>query len=338
MFIDTAELELCGGDGGDGAVSFRRERYVPRGGPDGGDGGRGGSVFGACREGLRTLNHLAGVRLVAAGRGGDGGPRRRAGKAGDDREILVPPGTEIRDSADNVLGELVKPGGRLLLARGGRGGRGNVHFATPTLQAPRYAEKGTPGERRHVRFVLKIIADVALLGPPNAGKSSLLTVLSTAHPKVAPYPFTTLAPQLGIVEVDAARAFAAVEVPGLVEGAAEGRGLGQDFLRHVERARALVVVVDVAATSPARDFRAVMTELSRFEIALTTRVRLVVANKIDLPYKKTALRALERVASRASAKEGGIEVRKASALSGEGVGALKQLLAAIAEPDDNPRS
>ncbi len=330
MFIDEVELEVRGGDGGDGAVSFRRERHAPRGGPDGGDGGRGGSAYAVGDERLRTLNHLAGVEVVAAGRGGDGAGRKRAGRAGEGRDVPLPRGTEIITSEGEVLGEIAAAGDRVLLARGGKGGRGNARFATPTLQAPRYAEKGRPGERRRIRFTLRIIADVALVGPPNAGKSSLLAAISTANPKVAPYPFTTLAPQLGLVEVTPVKAFAVVEVPGLLEGAAEGRGLGQDFLRHVERVKAMAVVVDVAASAAAGDYRTVLSELGRFKGDLPSRVQVVVANKVDLPYVPRALAELREAAE--------MRVLATSAVTGEGVAELKEVLSAIVESYDHSRA
>jgi GTP-binding protein len=328
VFIDEVELEVKGGDGGAGAVSFRRERYVPRGGPDGGDGGRGGSVYAVGDGALRTLNHLAGVEAVAAGRGGDGAGRKRTGRAGEDRHIKVPLGTEVRAADGDAVGEIVASGDEITLARGGRGGRGNVRFATPTLRVPRYAEKGTPGERLRLRLTLKMIADVALVGPPNAGKSSLLAAISTARPKIAAYPFTTLAPQLGIVAVSPAREFAVVEVPGLLEGAAEGKGLGRDFLKHVERAKALVVLVDAAAEAPARDYETVLRELELFDKGLAARVKLVVANKVDLPYEAGAVEELRRAASAPAVLT--------SATSGEGVEELKRVLWDIIERYDDP--
>lgn len=330
VFQDEIELDVRAGDGGGGAVSFRRERGVPRGGPDGGDGGRGGSVYAVGDETLRTLNHLAGVEVVAAGRGGNGAARKRGGRAGSDQRIRLPLGTEVRTAEGELWGEILEPGAELMLARGGRGGRGNARFATATLQVPRYAEEGGAGEARRVRFTLKLIADVALIGPPNAGKSSLLAAMSTAHPKVAPYPFTTLAPQVGMVEVTPAKAFAAVEVPGLLEGAAEGRGLGQDFLRHVERAKALVVVVDVAGAAPSEDFKTVVGELGRFDARLTSRVKVVVANKIDLPHPGGALIELRQAA--------GAVVVATSAVTGEGVAELKSVLLELVESHDHSRA
>ncbi len=330
MFIDEIELDVLGGDGGDGVVSFRRERFVPRGGPDGGDGGRGGSVYAVGDAALRTLNHFAGVEVVAGGRGGGGAGRKRAGRAGENRRIRLPLGTEIKTAEGDALGEIVEGGEELLLARGGRGGRGNVRFATPTLQIPRYAEKGRAGQVRRVRFTLKIIADVALVGPPNAGKSSLLAAMSTARPKIAPYPFTTLAPQLGVVEVPPAEAFAIIEVPGLLEGAAEGRGLGLDFLRHVERAKVLAVVVDVAGAGPVDDYATVMGELGFFDADLTSRVRLIVAAKVDLPH---AGGAVEEIRAAADA-----DVMATSVVTGEGVAALKNTLWEIVENYDHSRA
>ncbi len=330
VFIDEIETEIRGGDGGDGAVSFRRERFVPRGGPDGGDGGRGGSVYAVCDPALRTLNHLAGAEVIAAGRGGDGAGRKRAGGAGEDRRIRLPSGTEIKTSEGEKLGEIVEGGDELLLARGGRGGRGNVRFATPTLQVPRYAEKGREGQVRRVRFTLKIIADVALVGAPNAGKSSLLAAMSSARPKVAAYPFTTLAPQLGIVGVTPAENFAVVEVPGLLQGAADGRGLGLDFLKHVERAKVLAVVVDVAGAGPVDDYETVMAELGRFDADLPSRVRLIIAAKVDMPYARGVLGELRAVAA--------ADVMATSAVTGEGVAALKKALWEIVGNYDHSRA
>jgi GTP-binding protein len=330
VFIDEVRLEVKGGDGGGGAVSFRRERYVPRGGPDGGDGGRGGSVYAVGDGALRTLNHLAGVEAVAAGRGRDGGGRKRTGRAGEYCRIKIPLGTEVRAVDGEPLGEILKAGDEIVMARGGRGGRGNARFATPTLRVPRYAEKGGVGERRRLRFTLKLIADVALVGPPNAGKSSLLAAMSPGRPKIAAYPVTTLAPQLGSVAISPACEFAVVEVPGLLEGAAEGKGLGRDFLRHVERAKALVIVVDVAAGAPARDYGTVLRELALFEERLAGRVKLVVANKVDLPHEAGAVEELRRAGTAPTALT--------SAISGEGVEELKHVLWEVIERYDHPRS
>jgi GTP-binding protein len=297
---------------------------LPRGGPDGGDGGRGGSVYALADVRLRTLNHLVGKDLIAADAGGEGGANKRTGRAGRDRVIRVPLGTEVRGDDGGLRGELLEDGARLLLAAGGKGGRGNARFATAVHQAPRYAEKGGAGATARLRLTLKLIADVALVGPPNAGKSSLLAALSTARPKVAAYPFTTLAPQLGIVALTLARAIAVVEVPGLLEGAAEGRGLGHDFLRHVERARTLAVVVDVAAPDAAADAATVLRELARFDAALERRVGLIVANKTDLPHDAALKEKLGR---------GGVPVVSTSALTGEGLPELKAAWARLVHTD-----
>jgi GTP-binding protein len=329
VFIDEIEVDVRGGDGGNGAVSFRRERFAPRGGPDGGDGGRGGSVYVVGDAALRTLNHLAGVEAVVGGRGRDGAGRKRAGGAGEDRRVRLPLGTQITTPEGEILGEVVEGDEELLLARGGKGGRGNARFATPTLQVPRYAEEGRPGQARRVRLTLKIIADVALVGPPNAGKSSLLAAMSAARPKVAPYPFTTLAPQLGVVEVTSARAFTVVEVPGLLEGAAEGRGLGRDFLRHVERAKMLAVTVDIAAADPAGDYASVVAELRLFDAGLASRIGLVVATKVDLPHDPRAVEELREAA--------GTRCAETSAVTGEGVAELKSVLWEILKDHDDTR-
>lgn len=324
MFIDDIEVEVIAGDGGSGAISFRREKFVPRGGPDGGDGGRGGSIIVRADGALRTLNHLAGLKRIIAPRGGDGGPKKKTGAAGKDVVIPVPVGTVvIREGAP--IGELTADGQEIVVARGGRGGRGNVRFATATLQAPRYAEKGGAGERVVVRLTLKIIADAALVGKPNAGKSALLGALSSANPKVAPYPFTTLAPQLGIVSLSHSRSVIIVEVPGLIEGAAAGRGLGHEFLRHVERARVLVVVVDVTAASPGEDLDVVLGELRSYDAGLGDKVKFVLINKCDLPFVEGSCRALEDKAVAL-----GLRAFRVSAMTGMGLEGFKRELAVLA--------
>jgi len=251
VFIDEADITVIGGDGGNGCVSFRREKHVPRGGPDGGDGGDGGSVLVEAREGLNTLAHLSGRHHWRAGRGAHGTGKDRHGRKGEDVIVPVPPGTVIRDAdRGTVLKDLTDPGARVCVAAGGRGGRGNTHFASPTHQTPRRAEPGEPGQRRRLSLELKLIADVGLLGRPNAGKSTLLARLSSARPKVAAYPFTTTEPVLGIVELSGERRFVMADIPGLIEGAHRGAGLGDAFLRHVERTRLLVHLVDIRPTGP----------------------------------------------------------------------------------------
>ena len=324
MFIDRAKIYVKAGNGGDGSASFRREKFVPKGGPDGGDGGRGGSVYLRVNPDMNTLLPFHYKQHFKATPGGNGGGRQKHGKAGADLYIDVPPGTfvEIMDEdplpgapTEVTQADLIKPGQPLLVARGGRGGLGNTHFATSTHQAPRYAEKGEPGEERTLAMELKLIADVGLVGYPNVGKSTLLSTVSAARPKVGDYPFTTLAPMLGVVQVDDTT-FVMADIPGLIEGASSGAGLGLEFLRHVERTRLLVHLVDGSAglwneelgmqnaelddgrtkdqssqepahpsqtTDPIEDFKRINTELKQYDSTLAERPQLVVINKIDIP-------------------------------------------------------
>ncbi len=282
MFDDRARIHVVAGRGGDGALSFRREKHVPKGGPDGGDGGPGGSVILVADPELRDLSAFRTRRRVAAGKGGHGGGSGRHGAAGKDVELHVPVGTEIRDEAGELLADLARPGATVVVARGGAPGRGNRHFATPTRQTPRFAEVGMPGEEADVELHLKLLADAALVGQPNAGKSSLLRRISNARPKVADYPFTTIAPVLGTVDAPDGRQLVVADVPGLIEGAAEGIGLGHEFLAHLERARALVHVIDAAAGDPAEQFHAVDRELGAYGHGLDRFPQIVVLNKIDL--------------------------------------------------------
>ena len=273
-----------GGAGGDGASTFRREAHVPRGGPDGGDGGDGGDVVLVVEPGMTTLGDFRRARHFRATDGGRGMGRRAHGRNGGDRVIRVPPGTVVRSSPDGEwIGELVEADARLVVARGGRGGRGNVHFATPTHRAPKHAEKGTPGEERWIELELKLIADIGLVGAPNAGKSTLLAALTEARPEVGAYPFTTVTPNLGVIALDEDRTAVIADVPGLIEGAHEGRGLGHHFLRHVERTRVLVGVVDGAANEPVPEWRAVADELRLHDPALSERPMPIVVTKLDLP-------------------------------------------------------
>jgi len=292
MFIDEAEIHVAGGDGGDGCVSFRRERFVPRGGPDGGNGGDGGSVFIVAEEGLDTLLDFRGRHHWRAERGRRGQGKNMHGRRGRDLYIKVPPGTLIYDRDTGVLlKDLVEPGVPVCVAAGGRGGAGNKAFATSTHQAPREFQKGQPGQERTLRLELKLIADVGLVGLPNAGKSTLLSRLSRARPKIADYPFTTLEPQLGIVEMPGYRRFVMADIPGLIEGAHEGRGLGDTFLRHIERTRVLIHLVDICPPqgSPAEHYHVVRRELAKYSSALAVKSELVVANKIDLTHASEAL-------------------------------------------------
>jgi GTP-binding protein len=282
VFHDRARIRVQAGRGGDGGLSFRREKHVPKGGPDGGDGGRGGHVAVVAVPDRRDLSRFAREKWFAAGRGGSGRGRQQHGADGDDVELEVPVGTQILDDEGRVVADLAAPGARVLLAGGGAGGRGNRHFATPTRQAPRFAETGLPGEEGAFELRLKLLADAALAGLPNAGKSSLLRRISNARPKVADYPFTTLAPVLGTVDAPDGRQLTVADVPGLIEGASEGVGLGHEFLAHLERARLLVHVIDAAAGDVEERFATVDRELAAYGAGLEERPQVVVLNKIDL--------------------------------------------------------
>ena len=282
MFSDRARIHVQAGRGGDGALSFRREKYVPKGGPDGGDGGRGGDVVLVADPDLRDLSRFRRERSFKGGRGGHGGGSGKHGADGERVELPVPVGTQVLDADGNLVVDLAHAGAQAVLGRGGSGGRGNRQFATPTRQTPRFAEIGTPGEEADFDLRLKLLADAALVGLPNAGKSSLLTRISNAKPKVADYPFTTLEPVLGTVDAPDGRQLTIADVPGLIEGASEGVGLGHEFLAHLERARLLVHVIDAAAGDPAEQFRTIDRELAEYGAGLETRPQVVVLNKIDL--------------------------------------------------------
>jgi GTPase len=281
MFHDRARIHVKAGRGGDGGLSFRREKFVPKGGPDGGDGGRGGDVVLVADPDLRDLS---GFRSKRGFEGGGGGPGRGSGKHGADGadvELHLPVGTQVFEE-DQVVADLVAPGGRIVVARGGPGGRGNRQFATPTRQTPRFAETGLPGEEADLELRLKLVADAALVGLPNAGKSSLLRRISNAKPKVADYPFTTLQPVLGTVDAPDGRQLTVADVPGLIEGASQGVGLGHEFLAHLERSQLLVHVIDAAAADPAEQFRQIDHELAEYGAGLDERRQAVVLNKVDL--------------------------------------------------------
>jgi GTP-binding protein len=282
MFHDRARIRVQAGRGGDGGLSFRREKYVPKGGPDGGDGGPGGDVVLVADEALRDLSTFRGKAPYRAGRGGPGRGASKHGAAGDDVELRVPAGTQVLDTDGELVADLARPGARLVAARGGAGGRGNRRFASPTRQTPRFAEVGLPGEEIELELRLKLLADAALVGLPNAGKSSLLRRISNARPKVAEYPFTTLDPVLGTVDAPDGRQLVVADVPGLIEGASHGVGLGHEFLAHLERARLLVHVIDAAAGDPADGFSAIDAELAAYGAGLADRPQVVVLNKIDL--------------------------------------------------------
>lgn len=293
MFIDRAKIHIKAGDGGDGAVSFRREKYIPAGGPDGGDGGKGGDVAFIVDEGLNTLIDFKYKRKYAAEPGENGRSKNRTGKSGRDLTIKVPPGTLVIDEkTDRILADMTETGQRTVIAKGGKGGAGNQHFATPTRQAPSFARPGNPGEQYYARLELKLIADAGLVGFPNAGKSTILSMVSAATPKIADYPFTTLEPNLGVVRVDDGASFVLADIPGLIEGAHEGAGLGFEFLRHIERTRLLVHVVDLAGVDgrdPLGDFIKINDELGNYNKELSERPQVVAANKMDLPEAKENL-------------------------------------------------
>lgn len=327
MFLDEVRISVRAGAGGDGAATMRREAHVPRGGPDGGDGGRGGSVYLRVDPGQTTLRDFRFRHHFRATPGGRGERARRHGKAGDDLTINVPPGTAVFDGATGALiADLVATGQTALVARGGRGGLGNTHFATATHQAPRHAQRGEPGEERELRLELRLIADVGLVGLPNAGKSTLLAALTAADPRIAPYPFTTLEPNLGVMDLgpDDERRVTIADVPGLIEGASAGAGLGHAFLRHVERTRVLVHVVDGASRDPGRDHEVIRDELHAHDPALLGKPMLVAFNKLDLAEARQAWHAFR--AARASE---GLDVVAISADTGEGLDALRATLARL---------
>jgi GTP-binding protein len=325
LFIDEASLHVRGGRGGDGCVAFRREKFVPKGGPSGGDGGHGGTVVLVGDARKNTLYHLQFQSIYAADRGRHGMGSKRSGRSGGDLEVAVPLGTVVHDAVTGeLLGELVSDGQRLEVAKGGRGGWGNQHFATPTNQAPRKAYPGNEGEERRLKLELKLLADVGVVGLPNAGKSTLISVVTAAKPKIADYPFTTVVPQLGVV----ARGprdptFVIADLPGLIAGAAEGSGLGIRFLKHVERCRVLVHLVDLSVFegSAREDFETVERELEAFDPGLLERQRVVVGSKLD------AARDDRRAELAAVARERGLEHLEISAAAGTGVERLVRLLA-----------
>jgi GTP-binding protein len=285
QFVDEITISVTAGNGGHGCASFRREKFIPKGGPDGGDGGHGGHIIIRADEQLNTLHHLAGHRQWKAESGQCGMGKKRYGKRGEDCVIPVPPGTLIYDHEhDILLKDLDTPGEQVIVARGGKGGKGNVHFKTATHQAPREFEEGEPGQHRELRLELKLMADAGLVGKPNAGKSTLLAAMSAARPKVGAYPFTTLTPSLGIVELRDFRRFVMADIPGLIEGAHDGAGLGDEFLRHIERTRILVHMLDIAPMEgdPLADYRAIRNELQEYSPKLAEKPEIVVANKMDL--------------------------------------------------------
>ena len=298
-FIDEAFIEVIAGDGGNGAASFRREKYIPRGGPDGGDGGRGGSIWAVADSNLNTLIDYRYTRIFRAKGGENGRGRDQYGKGADDIVLRMPVGTVISDpDTGEAIADLDRDQARALVAKGGKGGLGNLHFKSSTNRAPRQTTPGETGEQRRLHLELKVLADVGLLGMPNAGKSTLIRAISAARPKVADYPFTTLAPQLGVVRIDEGRSFVVADIPGLIEGAAEGAGLGHQFLRHLQRTRLLLHLVDMAPpdpdADPVADARAIARELTKYDLELAAKPRWLVLNKLDLlpeAERETATRA-----------------------------------------------
>lgn len=327
MFADRAKIFIKSGKGGDGHVSFRRELYVPCGGPDGGDGGDGGDIIFEVDDGLNTLSDFRQVRKYAAQDGEQGGKKRCHGKNGGDLIVKVPEGTVIKEfESGKVIADMSGENRREVILKGGRGGQGNMHYATPTMQAPKYAQPGQSGQELWVQLELKVIADVGLVGFPNVGKSTLLSRVSNARPKIANYHFTTLNPHLGVVDIDGGKGFVMADIPGLIEGASEGIGLGHDFLRHIERTRVLVHVVDAASTEgrdPLEDIRAINKELEAYNPDLMKRPQIIAANKTDVIYAEDE----DPVAKlKAEFEPKGIKVYPISAVSGQGV---RELLYAV---------
>lgn len=322
MFVDEVEIFVKGGRGGDGCVSFRREKYVPKGGPDGGDGGDGGSVILVAQEGVDSLAALAHRKHWIAEDGERGGPALCHGRSGNDLILPVPPGTLVFDKTHNLLlKDLARPGDRVVVARGGKGGKGNAAFKSPTNRAPREATPGSEGEARHLRLELRLIADVGLVGKPNAGKSTLLSRMTRARPKVANYPFTTKHPHLGRVMLDMERSFVMADIPGLIEGAHRGAGLGHEFLRHIQRSGILVHLVEPEpydGSDPLTNYRNIRFELEKFDPGLVTRPEIVVVTKADLPSAERVRQELQDVLQK--------PVLKISAVTGENLNVLAETI------------
>ena len=326
MFVDKVRITVCGGKGGDGAVAFHREKYISAGGPDGGDGGHGGSVILRVNDNMSTLLDFRYKRKYSAQVGANGQGSNRHGKRGESLIIQVPRGTVIRDAESNAIIVDMSTGEDFVIAKGGRGGWGNAHFATPTRQVPRFAKQGTPGQTRDIIMELKLLADVGLVGFPNVGKSTLLSVTSNARPKIANYHFTTLYPNLGVIYVQEGVSFVMADIPGIIEGAAEGAGLGHDFLRHIDRCRLLVHVVDVSGSEdrdPIADFDAICDELKNYSVDLSNRPMIVAANKTDLMMPESD--NLERLRAHVEAK--GYELYEISAGTTQGTRKLMQVVA-----------
>lgn len=328
MFADRAKIYVRSGKGGDGHVSFRREKYVPNGGPDGGDGGNGGNVYFVVDEGLNTLTDFRHIRKYCAGNGAEGGKRNCAGKNGEDIVIKVPAGTVIREAeSGKVIADMSGDNRKVLLLKGGRGGSGNQHYATSKMQAPKYAQPGQPAMELDLLLELKVIADVGLVGFPNVGKSTFLSKVTNARPKIANYHFTTLNPNLGVVDLEDAKGFVIADIPGLIEGASEGVGLGHEFLRHIERTKVIIHIVDAAGTEgrdPVEDIYAINRELEAYNPEIAKRPQIIAANKTDMIYPDAEEDPVSRI--RAEFEPKGIPVYPISAVSGDG---LRELLYAV---------
>jgi GTPase len=295
MFTDQVEIQVRSGKGGDGMVHFRREKFVPQGGPDGGDGGKGGDVVFEVKSTLNTLSSYRQNQKFKAEDGVNGGPSQMSGRYGNDLVLYVPPGTVLSDATTGeLIGDLTEPGQRLIACKGGRGGRGNQHFATSRNQVPRTAEKGAPAEEKRIKLELKLIADIGLIGVPNAGKSTLLSVLTNARPKIAPYPFTTLEPNLGVASIDDDTTVVLADIPGLIEGASHGAGLGHDFLRHIQRTRVLIHLLDGLSEDSVADYSQINSELSLFDPNLGKKPQIVALNKIDQPEVQERLPEIQK--------------------------------------------
>lgn len=318
-FVDEVKIHVRAGDGGKGCVSFRREKYVPRGGPDGGDGGKGGDVVLKATGAKQTLLDFHFQRHFQAARGAHGRGKQQTGKGGDDHMLLVPVGTQVRDAdSGELLGDLTHEDYCLVVAKGGEGGKGNMHFATSTRRAPRFSQPGRPGEERHISLELKLLADVGLIGLPNAGKSTLISRISSARPKIADYPFTTLVPNLGVVRLDPDESMVVADIPGLIEGAHRGAGLGHKFLRHIERTLVLVHIVDISTYELGlgtilENYHKVNNELGRFSSEIITKPQIVALNKIDLLPDSAPLDELQT-----AFRDLGVSVHVISAVTGEG--------------------
>lgn len=330
-FIDEAVITVQSGDGGRGCVSFRREKFIPRGGPDGGDGGKGGDVILEAASQKRTLYFFRYRKDFKAKNGAGGQGKRKAGKHGDDLLIEIPPGTVISDAdTGQVIKDFAKPGEKYIIAKGGRGGRGNARFKTSTNRAPRFAQPGESGEILKLKLDLKLLADVGIIGLPNAGKSTLISAISSAHPKTGNYPFTTLIPNLGVVKTDWGEPFVVADIPGLIEGAHKGIGLGIRFLRHIERTRILIHLIDSSSIDPAdplKSYKTVNNELAKYSGELAKKSQIVILNKIDMSGTKKTVDIFQ-----ASAKN--VKVELISALTGEGIDNLKSQLTQLLDKLD----